>query len=138
MTGCRPSATPIEANHRLRENDSEMLIDVGQYQSLVGHLIYLFLTHLDIAYAVSVVSQFMHAPIQDHLEAAYRVFKYLKGCSGKGILYRKHGHHQTIVYTNTDWAGSLTDRRSTLGYCSFVGGEGGMRNLVILIWRSKK
>lgn len=71
MTGCKPCLTPIEANHRLKEDDSERLIDTGRYQRLVGHLIYLTLTHLDITYAVSVISQFMHALTQDHLEVVY-------------------------------------------------------------------
>lgn len=50
---------------------------------------------------------------------------------GKGILYQKHDHNQIEVYIDADWADSLTDQRSTSGYCSFVG-----RNLVT--WRSKK
>lgn len=89
---------------------------------MVGRLIYLSLTRPDIAYIVSVISQFMHAPIQDHLEVAYKVLRYVKGCPENGISYRRHGHHQVAVYTNTDWAGSLTDCRSTSGYCSFGGG----------------
>lgn len=112
-------------NHKLKENDSTRLIDAGRYQRLVGHLIYLSLTRPDITYAVSVINQFMHAPTQDHLEAAYRVLKYLKGYPGKGILYRRYGHSRVKIYADVDWAGSLTDRRSTSDYCSFVG-----RNLV--------
>lgn len=81
--------------------------------------------------AVSVVSKFMHAPTQDHLEVAYKVLKYLKGCPGTGILYRKFGHTQVEIYADVDWVGSLTGRKSTSGYCSLVGGN-------LLTWRSKK
>lgn len=80
MEGYKPYATPIEANHRLKEDDNERLIDAGRFQRLVGNLIYLSLTHPDITYEVSVISQFMHAPTQDHMKAAYRILKYLKGC----------------------------------------------------------
>lgn len=120
-----PYATPIEVNHRLKEDDNERLIDASRYQKLVGRLIYLSLTKLDIAYAVSVISQFMHAPTQAHIEAVYRVLKYLKGCPGKGILYQKYNHHRVAVaaFTDADWVGSLTDRSSTSGYCSFVWGN---------------
>lgn len=76
LLGCRPCETPIEPNHHLHEDAGERLIDVGHYQRLVDHLIYLPLTRLDISYAVGVVSQFMHAPTTKHLEAVYRVFRY--------------------------------------------------------------
>lgn len=131
MTGYKPCLTLIEANRRLKEDDSERLIDAGRYQRLVGRMIYLTLTRHDITYTVSVISQFMHAPIQDHLEAVYRVLRYLKGCSGKGILYKKRGHFRVEIYIDAYWADSLTDRRSTFGYCSFVGGN-------LVTWRSKK
>lgn len=103
MIGCKPCTTPIEANHQLEENDNERLIYVGRYRRLVGRLIYLFLTHPDITYAVSVISQFMHAPTQDHLEATYTL-RYLKSCPRKGILYRRHDHHLVEVYVDADWA----------------------------------
>lgn len=131
MTGCRPCTTPIEPNHRPRENDSERLIDAGRYQRLVECFIYLSLTCSDIAYTVIVINQFMHAPTHDQLEALYRVLIYLKGCPRKGILYRRHGHYQVAVYTDADWADSLTNRRSMSGYYSFVDGE-------LVTWRSKK
>lgn len=131
--GCKLCATPIEVNHGLKGNDNERLIDVGRYRRLMGCLIYLSSTKRNIAYAVTVISQFMHTRTQVHMEAAYRVLMYLKGCLEKGILLKKHDHQKVVVvaYTDADWAGSLTDMRSTSGYCSFV-----WDNLVT--WRSKK
>lgn len=61
MMGYKPCATPTKVNHRLKEDDSERLIDVDRYQRLVGSLIYLSLTRPNIAYAVSVISQFINA-----------------------------------------------------------------------------
>lgn len=92
MMGCKPCVTPIEVNHRLKGGDNERLIDVSRYQRLVGRFIYLSLTRLDIAYIVGVISLFMHTPTQVHMEASYRVLKYLKGCLGKGIMYNKFDH----------------------------------------------
>lgn len=59
----------------------------------------------------------MHAPTQDHMEVAYRILRYLKGCLGMGLLYKRHGHHRVKVYTDADWV------RSTSGYCSFIVGN---------------
>lgn len=54
---------------------------------MVGRLTYLSHTHPDIAYAISVVSQYMHAPTEEHLKDVYKILRYLKGTTGKGILY---------------------------------------------------
>lgn len=76
MTGCKPCPARIDAYHRLKEDGSDKLIDAGRYQLLVERLIYLSLTRLDITYVVGVISQFMHAPTQAHMEATYRVLRY--------------------------------------------------------------
>lgn len=62
--------TPIEAYYRFKEDDSDKLIDVGRYQRLVVRLIYLSLIKPNITYAMDVISQFMYAPTQAHMEVA--------------------------------------------------------------------
>lgn len=63
--GCKPVGTPLEKNWKSKIKDDEPLVDVGRYQRLVGRLIYLSLKRPDIAYVVSVVSQYMHSPTRD-------------------------------------------------------------------------
>uniref|UniRef100_A0A8R7TS16 Mitochondrial protein n=1 Tax=Triticum urartu TaxID=4572 RepID=A0A8R7TS16_TRIUA len=130
MLDCKPASTPIEANHRIKADMGDP-VDKGQYQRLVGRLIYLSHTRPDIAYAVSIVSRYMHDPRSTHLNAAYRILRYLKGCPGKGILFSNSRHLSIECYTDADWAGCLDDRRSTSGYGIFVGGN-------LVSWRSKK
>ena len=63
MIDCKPAETPIIINRGLQMIEGEKLADKGQYQRMVGKLIYLSHTHSqDIAYAVGVVSRFMHQP----------------------------------------------------------------------------
>ena len=107
------------------------MIDRERFQKLVGNLIYLSHTRFDIAFAVSMLSQFMHSPGQEHFDAAYRIPRYLKGTLGKGLMFRKQDNLQIEVYSNADWAGSSIDRRSTSNYCTFIGGN-------LVTWRSKK
>ncbi|KAK2979360.1 hypothetical protein RJ640_018440 [Escallonia rubra] len=114
--GCRPSDTPIEPNHRLAEFMEGEPTDKGMYQRLVGKLIYLSHMRPDIAYAVSVVSQFMQNPKDVHLHAVYQILQYLKGSPGRGILFRKGTNMELEAYTDADYAGSLTDRRPTSRY----------------------
>ncbi|XP_042511753.1 uncharacterized mitochondrial protein AtMg00810-like [Macadamia integrifolia] len=131
MLGCKPVNSPIEHNHRLGEDCGPSLVDEEKYQRLVGKLIYLSLTRPDITYAVGVVSQFMHALKSGHLDAMYCILRYLKSSQGKGLLYSRNNHLRIKGYTDADWAGSVFDRRSTSGYCTFVGSN-------LVTWRSKK
>ncbi|CAN6586683.1 unnamed protein product [Malus baccata var. baccata] len=131
MLGCKPVDTSIVEKHYLGIYPDQEPVDKGRYQRLVGRLIYLSHTRPDIAYAVSVVSQFMHSPSVDHMEAVMRILAYLKSAPGKGVLYESHGHMRIEGFTDADWAGDVTDRRSTSGYFTFVGGN-------LVTWRSKK
>ncbi|RVW31461.1 Retrovirus-related Pol polyprotein from transposon RE1 [Vitis vinifera] len=128
---CKPVSTPMDPNHKLGEAKEEPVVDKRIYQRLVGRLIYLAHTRPDIAYSVSMISQFMHDPRESHLQAAYKVLHYLKGNLGKGILFKKNNTLALEAYTDTDYASSLVDRRSTTGYCTFLGGN-------LVTWRSKK
>ena len=131
LFGCKAVENPIEANLKLYPTKIENVINRERFQNLVGKLIYLSHTHPDIAFVVSMVSQFMHSPGQEHFDAAYKILRYLKGTPGKGLMFRKQDNLQIEVYTNADWAGSSTDRRSTSGYCTFLGGN-------LVTWQSKK
>ena len=88
--GCKPASTPLEPNWKNKdEKNEEEQVDIGRFQRLVGKLIYLSHTRLDIAYAVSIISQFMHSPTKRHLKATYHILRYLKGTPRKGLLFKK-------------------------------------------------
>ncbi|XP_015060300.1 uncharacterized protein LOC107006202 [Solanum pennellii] len=65
-----------------------------------------------------------------HLQAVNKILQYLRGSPGKGILFKRGGDMVLEAYTDADYAGSLVDRRSSSGYCIFLGG-----NLVIYLFR---
>ncbi|TYK00722.1 copia-like protein [Cucumis melo var. makuwa] len=79
---------------------------------------------------VSIVSQFMHAPRTCHMEAINRILRYLKGTPGQGILMKQNSTNTVVGFSDADWAGSC-DRKSTTGFCTFVGGN-------LVTWKSKK
>ncbi|CAL8165419.1 unnamed protein product [Prunus armeniaca] len=83
MLGCKPTDTPIEMNHKLCEGMDQKPTNKEQYQRLVGRLMYLANTRPDIAYAVSVVSQFMHSPSVSHRNAVDRILRYLNSTPEK-------------------------------------------------------
>ena len=131
MLGSKAVETPIEPNHRIGIDTKAEVVDRGSYQWLVGRVIYLSHTRPDIAYAVSVASQFMHDPRDSLLKAIHVILHYLKGSPSKGVLFKKGSNLSLEVFTDADYAGSLMNRRSTSGYCTFLGGN-------LITWRSKK
>jgi hypothetical protein len=102
-------------------------MDKVRYSRLVGKLIYLYLTCPNIY----VVSQFMHCPNKDHMETMIKILRYLKSSPRKGIMFSKHNHLRVKGYTDADWVRNIFDRKSTLRYFTFVGGN-------LVTWRSKK
>ena len=100
MLRCKPVTTPIEQNHKLYYCLSEAPTDKARYQKLMGKLIYLSHTRPDIAYAVNVVSQFMHDPQKSHMEAVECILKYLEYAPGKGLFFKKHNHLRIDGYSD--------------------------------------
>ncbi|KAK2965746.1 hypothetical protein RJ640_003284 [Escallonia rubra] len=129
--GAKPCNTPMNPSVHLTKDDGDRLDDPEKYRRLVGKLNYLIVTRPDIAYAVSTVSQFMSEPTVKHWAALEQILCYLKGAPGLGLLYSNHGHSYIECFSDADWAGSKLDRKSTTGYCVFVGGN-------LVSWKSKK
>jgi hypothetical protein len=123
--------TPIEYNNRLNTHDREPLPDATLYRQLVGSLVYLTVTRPDISYAVHIVSQFMAAPRSLHYAAVLRILRYLKGTLFHGLHFSSQSSLTLQAYSDADWAGDPTDRRSTTGYCFLLGDS-------LISWRSKK
>ena len=87
MSGSKPVTTPLEQNVKLSSVDETKQVNSTFYRQLVGILNYLTTTRPDIAYAVSILSQFMANLSEIHWNAAKKVLRYLKETMNFGILY---------------------------------------------------
>jgi hypothetical protein len=106
MLGCRLASNSMDPNLKLSVESGELLSNPSMYQRLVGRLIYLTNTRSDLTFAVSVVSQFMHAPRTSHLDAVHHILRYLKTSPGLGLFYSA-GHQSGLsCFTNADYAES--------------------------------
>jgi hypothetical protein len=92
MLGCKDVDNLSRQNKKLEERSESPLVDKGRFQQLVVRLIYLLHTCLDIAYVVTVESQFMHSPQELHMEAVYKILQYLKSSPGKGLWLARHDY----------------------------------------------
>ena len=124
MQDSNPVNTPADANSKLQPatNQDEPL-NQTQYQSAVGSLMYLSVSSRpDIAFAVNNLARFNSNPRKEHWSALKRVLRYLNGTINHGLLYKQGGPEHFVGYSDADWAGDLSDRKSTSGYVFILSG----------------
>src|SRR5262249_2096260 len=102
MDKCKPVLTPIAANMKPLKNNGVELINVNFYRSLIGSLLYLIATRLDIMYVTSFLSRFMHQPSKIHLGATRRVLRYIRGTSDFGLNFISQSNVTLEGYTDND------------------------------------
>lgn len=97
-----------------------MLKDPIVYRQLIGKLIYLNFTRLDICCVVHILSQYMERPAEAHLNKTFNVLKYLKSSLGPGVLFSTNSTMQLKICVDSDYDGYKDTRRSFTGFCAFL------------------
>jgi len=131
MAECHSTSTPVDTRAKLSATDGAPVADATQYRSLAGALQYLTLTRPDLAYAVQQVCLFMHDPREPHLALLKRILRYVKGTLSTGLHIGAGPVSSLTAYSDADWAGCPDSRRSTSGYCVFLGDN-------LVSWSSKR
>jgi hypothetical protein len=131
MLECNSMNTPMEAKLKLLVDTSSELIDATLYRQIIGSLMYLTNTRPDICFFVNTLSQFLVEPRHVHLVAAKHVMRYLKGTIDCGLSYDGDHNFTLSGYTDADWEGSVSDRKSTSGCCFSLGST-------MISWQSRK
>jgi len=101
MMDAKLAPTPLDSKLKL-ETIIEPIQSINHYQHFVGKLIYLTIKWLNITYAISLISQFMHALIIFHLSIVKRILCYLKGSIEYGIVMPNNVHIEIIGYNYLD------------------------------------
>jgi len=135
MIDCNPAATPAELSLKLIQDETKVSVDETLYRQMIGSLRYICHSRPEITYSVGIVSRFLSNPKQSYLVAAKRILRYLKGTLGYGLIFlhqSKEGDHlQLLAYSDSDWSGDATDRKSTSGQVFLLSGSP-------ISWSSKK
>ncbi|XP_071688174.1 secreted RxLR effector protein 161-like [Rutidosis leptorrhynchoides] len=121
----------MEQNLQLKKEDDSGYVDAGQYRRLIGRLLYLTVTRPDITYSVNQLSQFLSNPQRSHMDATFRVLRYLKTTPGRGLFFPSHGNLDLIACCDASWLSCPTTKRSCTGYFITLGNAP-------ISWRSKK
>nr|GEY59653.1 hypothetical protein [Tanacetum cinerariifolium] len=107
--------TPMVEKSKLDEDLQGKPADVTLYHSMIGSLMYLTSSRPDLIYAVCLCARYQAKPIEKHLNAVKRIFRYLKGTINTGLWYLKDTSMSLTTYADADHEGCQDTRCSTLG-----------------------
>ncbi|GKA86121.1 putative ribonuclease H-like domain-containing protein [Tanacetum coccineum] len=116
------ACTLIETHKPLVKDEEATYVDVHLYRSMIGSLMYLTASRLDIMFAVCACSRFQVTPKTSHLNVVKRIFRYHKGKPKLGLWYPRVSSFDLEAYSNSDYAGANLDRKSTIGIVNFLAG----------------
>jgi hypothetical protein len=136
LNTCKHRSTPCELvdYNENRENEVSK-VDNKVYREMVGSLIYaMTCTRPDISWAVSKLSQKLSNPSDADFVMLKHVFRYILGTLSYCLTFRKSTNGLRLVgFSDSDWAGSRSDRKSTSGYIFTLSHDG-----PAISWKSKK
>ncbi|GJS08640.1 putative ribonuclease H-like domain-containing protein [Tanacetum coccineum] len=115
FTDVKTASTPMETQKPLLKDEDGEEVDVHLYRSMIGSLMYLTSSRLDIMFIVCACARYQVNPKVLHLYAVKRIFRYLKGQPKLGLWYLKDSPFDLVAYTDCDYARASLDRKSTTG-----------------------
>nr|GEW28785.1 hypothetical protein [Tanacetum cinerariifolium] len=123
--------TPMVEQTKLKLDLVEKPVDHTDYRSIIGSLMYVTSSRLDIMFATCMCVRYQANPNEHHVSAIKRIFRYLKGTINFGLWYPKDSGFDLTAYSDADHARCHLDRKSTSGSVQFLGDK-------LVCWSSKK
>jgi len=131
MDKCKSISTPFSTNCHLDHDVVGNPVDETKYRGLIGSLLYLTISKLDIMFVVCMCARFQSAPKESHFNAAKRIMKYLQGTKDVGLWCLGNVSLSLTGYSDSDFVGCNIDRKSTTGTCHLLGSS-------LISWQCKK
>ncbi|GJX48440.1 putative ribonuclease H-like domain-containing protein [Tanacetum coccineum] len=127
----QPDGIFISQDNPWLKDEDDVEVDVHEYRSMIGSLMYLTASRPDIMFAVCACARFQVTPKASHLHAVKRIFRYLKHQPKLGLWYPRDSPFELEAFSDSDYAGASLDRKSTTGGCQFLGRR-------LISWQCKK
>lgn len=131
MENLKVAPTPMSPSTKVTKDETGKSVDEKLYRGMIGSLLYLTASRPDIMFAVCLCSRFQSDPKESHLKAIKRIFRYLVGTQKFGLWFPACDVFELVGYSDSDFAGNLTDRKSTSGTVHLLGNS-------VVSWSSRK
>ncbi|GKE97908.1 hypothetical protein Tco_0021259 [Tanacetum coccineum] len=114
---------------KLDEDPQQKAVDPTCYRRMISTFMYL--TSPDLVFVVCMCARYQAKPIEKHLHAVKRIFRYLRGTINIGLWYSKDSCIALTAFADADHAGCQDTRKSTSGSMQLLGDR-------LVSWSSKK
>ncbi|XP_068462575.1 uncharacterized mitochondrial protein AtMg00810-like [Phaseolus vulgaris] len=131
MESCKEASTPMPSSCYMDANAVGKGVDQTKYRGLIGSLLYLTASRLNIMFVLCLCARYQANPKESHFKYAKRILKYLKGTTNVGLWYPSHSSINLIGYSDYDFTGCKLDRKSSSDTCHLLGSS-------LFSWHSKK
>nr|GEU81656.1 retrovirus-related Pol polyprotein from transposon TNT 1-94 [Tanacetum cinerariifolium] len=128
---CDPVDTPMVEKSKLDEDIEGKVVDSSHYRGMIGTILYLTASRPDLQFTICMYAQYQARPIEKHLHAVKRIFRYLRGTVNQGLWYPKDSSITLIAFADVDHAGCQDTHCSTSGSMQCLGDR-------IVSWSSKR
>ncbi|GKB31160.1 hypothetical protein Tco_0870561 [Tanacetum coccineum] len=105
MESSDPVDTPMVEKSKLDKDTQGKAVNPTHYRGIVGTLMYLTASRTDLTFDVCMCARYQAKPIEKHLHAVKRIFKYLKGTVNRGLWYPNDSSIALTAYVDADHAG---------------------------------
>ncbi|XP_047154751.1 uncharacterized mitochondrial protein AtMg00240-like [Vigna umbellata] len=119
--GSKPFSTLFLGNTNSLYKTENYLDNPNAFHRLIGKLFYLTNTRPYLCFTVNLLSEFMKEPTNYHYQALQHVLRYGKSSPSEGLFFAANSDIQIKGFSDSDWATCPNTRRSTIGYCIFLG-----------------
>jgi hypothetical protein len=113
MNESKAISTPMGTNENLDSDTSGNMVDQKLYRSMIGSQLYVTASRPDVMFIVCMCARFQASPRESHLKATKRILRYLKHTQSVGLWYPKGAKFELVGYSDSDYAGSKVERKST-------------------------
>ncbi|GJU71108.1 retrovirus-related pol polyprotein from transposon TNT 1-94 [Tanacetum coccineum] len=129
METCDPATTLMEIKDKLDFDKNGTLVDVTKYRIMIGALMYLTSSRLDIVYATCLCTRYQAKPTEKHLKEVKRIFYYLWGTVNMRLWYTKDSGFELTRFSNADYAGCKDTFKSNSDGTQLLGKQLNQRDL---------
>ena len=105
MTGGSKAKVPMVFGTKLKPSLDETAADQTLYRGMIGSLLYLTSSRLDIMFDVCYCARYQSNPRTSHMTAVKNIFRYLQNTTSLGIWYPANTGFFVQAFTDSDLRG---------------------------------
>lgn len=117
----KPLDTPISISEKITKDIDEVDVNPIEYRSIIGSLLYLIVSRLDISFSVGVCARYQATPKESHMKVAKRIIRYVHGTINFDLWYPFDTTSVLTGFSYADWAENVEDHKSTSEGCFYIG-----------------